>query len=264
MSTATSSFFHSAAALQEVETFSKPGTADVTAGDLKKLSPLLAHYKGMVHPFTECKKDQLKHGLSEEHANRRCAVIKDLNEGTTKWRGKAKEEAEEILGEALELLQVAGSELGGPLFSRLLQEDGLIHDAAVLVEAAPNWMIPVAAKSPGFRPTSPEKRTGSSNSEFNNKHPRGAGTQGGQFISKGTTGHEVTAVQQRLGLTRTGTFDGQTKRRVERFQKNHGLQVDGVVGQQTVAAFRGTTTGVAPGALGKNDRRYLRRYARRH
>ncbi len=68
------------------ETFSKPGTADVTPADRAKLAGLLKHYRGMTHPFRACKRDQMKHGLSEDHANRRCAVIKDLIEGNTKWR----------------------------------------------------------------------------------------------------------------------------------------------------------------------------------
>ncbi len=68
------------------ETFSKPGTADVTPADRAKLAGLLKHYRGMTHPFRVCKRDQMKHGLSEDHAERRCAVIKDLIEGNTKWR----------------------------------------------------------------------------------------------------------------------------------------------------------------------------------
>lgn len=68
------------------EEFTKPGTANVTASDEAKLAPLLKHYMGMPHPFTSCKKDQIKHGLSEDHANRRCAVLKDLGTKTTKWR----------------------------------------------------------------------------------------------------------------------------------------------------------------------------------
>lgn len=70
------------------EAFTKPGTANVSAKDKAKLKGLLAHYMKMAHPFTACKRDQLKHGLSEDHANRRCAVLKDVGTGTTKWRGK--------------------------------------------------------------------------------------------------------------------------------------------------------------------------------
>lgn len=60
------------------ETFSKPGTADVTAADRYKLRFLLKHYCPMLHTFTVCKRDQIKNGVSPEHANRRCAVIKML------------------------------------------------------------------------------------------------------------------------------------------------------------------------------------------
>lgn len=77
--------------LQEKETFSKPGTADVTASDLKKISPIVKHYAKMAHPFTACKRDQIRHGLSEDHANRRCAVIKALG-------GKTKEEVAADIG----------------------------------------------------------------------------------------------------------------------------------------------------------------------
>lgn len=284
------SFFARTDSLEEVETFSKPGTADVTAGDRKKLSGILGHYRGMAHPFTACKKDQIKHGLSEEHANRRCAVIKSLIEGTTS--GKSKEEATDIVAEALGVVRLSAGVLGGRSMSALLREAARprrkerlqIREAAgtlteadaaeamwveelamavALVEAAPSWMLPVAARRPGFKPLKPEKKKGSSsNSEFNRMHPRGSGATGGQFIRKGSSGREVTAVQRRLGISETGTYGGKTKRRVERFQKNHGLQVDGVVGAQTVAALRGNTS-AAPGALSKNDRRYLRRYTRR-
>lgn len=60
------------------ETFSRPGTADVTPAEKKKLAPLLKHYCPMEHTFSVCFRDQVKHGLSKEHAKRRCAVIKML------------------------------------------------------------------------------------------------------------------------------------------------------------------------------------------
>lgn len=63
------------------ETFSRPGTADVTPADRKKLKALIAHYAKMAHPFTSCYRDQIKHGLSPDHAKRRCAVIKALGRG---------------------------------------------------------------------------------------------------------------------------------------------------------------------------------------
>lgn len=63
------------------ETFSKPGTADVTPEDRKKLKGIILHYKKMAHPFTKCYNDQIKHGLPSEHAKRRCAVVKMLGQG---------------------------------------------------------------------------------------------------------------------------------------------------------------------------------------
>lgn len=68
------------------ETFSKPGAADVTPADKLKLVYLLKHYRSKPHPFTACYRDQIKHGLSPDHAARRCAVLKDVMMGTTKWR----------------------------------------------------------------------------------------------------------------------------------------------------------------------------------
>lgn len=72
------------------ETFSKPGTSDVTPADKKKLRPLILHYMKQPHPFTACVRDQIKHGVSPDHARRRCAVLKDLGTGTTKWRKGSK------------------------------------------------------------------------------------------------------------------------------------------------------------------------------
>ncbi len=68
------------------ERATKPGTANVSAADRKKLASLIAHYRAKAHPFTACYRDQLKHGLTPDHAARRCAVLKDLMMGTTKWR----------------------------------------------------------------------------------------------------------------------------------------------------------------------------------
>ncbi len=68
------------------EQFTKPGTANVTPQDKVKLKGLLKHYAKQAHPFTACVRDQVKHGLSKDHANRRCAVLKDIIKGTTKWR----------------------------------------------------------------------------------------------------------------------------------------------------------------------------------
>jgi hypothetical protein len=78
--------------------FSK-GTANVSARDMVKLKGLLAHYAKKKHPFTSCFNDQVEHGLSKDHAAKRCAVLKDLIVGSTKWRGKGKNLSEEELAE---------------------------------------------------------------------------------------------------------------------------------------------------------------------
>jgi hypothetical protein len=69
------------------ETFSTPGAGDVTPAEKKRLKGLLAKYG---NDFTQCVKDQKKHGLSDDHAKRRCAVLKDVAQGTTKWRSGGK------------------------------------------------------------------------------------------------------------------------------------------------------------------------------
>lgn len=100
--------------VKKVETFSKPGTADVTPDDLKHLRPLLEHYRKQPKPFTACYHDQVKHGLSPDHAKRRCAVIKDLIEGGTDWRGKSKvvPSSGEWTDEAVSEIDVIAEKLG--------------------------------------------------------------------------------------------------------------------------------------------------------
>jgi hypothetical protein len=41
---------------------------------------------GSLHPETECRHALMKRGMSEERANRICAVAKDMALRTTKWR----------------------------------------------------------------------------------------------------------------------------------------------------------------------------------
>lgn len=248
--------------VREVETFSKPGTADVTPSDRAKLKGILAHYKGKAHPFTACYRDQIKHGLSPDHAKRRCAVIKDLNEGTTKWRNKAKEEAaREIVAEAAGFLAETVDAVGQPVVERLVEEDdsSVIAAAVALCEVA-SWMLPSEAKRPGFKPLDPEKKkkSSSSNSDFERKHPRGSGDKGGQFIRKGASNQAVKGVQSKLGMKVTGTADASFKARVERYQRKHGLQVDGVVGRQTAASMLGLKSR-SPGAMSTELRHRLKR-----
>jgi murein L,D-transpeptidase YcbB/YkuD len=64
-------------------------------------------------------------------------------------------------------------------------------------------------------------------------------------LRPGATGPEVTALQQRLLLSgdlpadadRIDCFDAELEAAIGRFQSRHGLEVDGVVGRQTLAAL---------------------------
>ena len=56
-------------------------------------------------------------------------------------------------------------------------------------------------------------------------------------LRKGSTGPQVSALQRRLGVEETGTFDDATEAAVRAFQQRANIQVDGVVGRQTQAAI---------------------------
>lgn len=260
-------------ALNEVETFSKPGTADVTPGDRKKLAGLLKHYGKMAHPFSTCKRDQIKHGLTPDHANRRCAVIVDLIKGGTGWRGKGKTKAQEqiafeIAGEAHLMLSESIDLLGPHTVAMAVATDlpvGLsgtftdaLRNATKIAEAVPAWMLPPEARKPGFKPTNPEKPA---DGDFEKKHPRGGkgSPTGGQFVRKGSTGNLAAGAMNALGM-KGSTFN---ERRVRQFQRNHGLEVDGVIGRQTAAAMRGNKNAdkIETGSLTAADRRFLKRKA---
>lgn len=241
--------------VDEAETFSKPGTADVTASDRKKLAPLIRHYGSMAHPFTACVRDQKKHGLSEDHANRRCSVLKSLA-GREQEEEVAEllEEAEdrlvaiaEVVGEeTVELLAAVPVPEGDTLMAEVANEVAncsalLEFYGPMLTEAykPPSWAVPSGAKK-GV--TSSGKRIGGKDDpEFEKKHPRGrAGSpEGGKFVRKGGSGEAVTAVQKKVGAKTTGTFNEQTRRLVMEYQKKHGLKVDGVVGRQTATSMLG-------------------------
>lgn len=111
--------------VEEVEQ-TRPGTnfTKIPPANVAKLKGIIEHYKGMAHPFTACVRDQIKHGLSEDHANRRCAVVKDLAMGTTKWRKGSK--AQEMIAQAAGRLDVCIEELG-LLATVQLAQDGDGH-----------------------------------------------------------------------------------------------------------------------------------------
>lgn len=99
------------------------------------------------------------------------------------------------------------------------------------------------------------------------KHPRGRGgkfaySTGGRRASRsvsarqrtlgvGAQGALVKSIQKQLGVPQTGVYNPQTRQAVTRYQQQHGLQVDGVVGRQTLAALRGHSNpkAVKPGPI---------------
>jgi len=59
----------------------------VTPAERARLQGLINHYRGKPHPFTACVRDNTKR-FGPDRAKRICAVLKDLIEGGTGWRGK--------------------------------------------------------------------------------------------------------------------------------------------------------------------------------
>lgn len=97
--------------------------------------------------------------------------------------------------------------------------------------------------------------------EFEKAHPRSR--DGSWTLKQGATGDEVRGIQRKIGGTKVdGQFGGSTKAAIMRYQRKHGLQVDGVVGAQTIASLRGKK-GVKPGAASAQDRRFLKAAAKR-
>lgn len=66
----------------------------VTPAERARLSGLIEHYRKKPHPFTACVRDN-RDRFGPERAKRICAVLKDLIEGGTHWRGKDRSMAED-------------------------------------------------------------------------------------------------------------------------------------------------------------------------
>jgi peptidoglycan hydrolase-like protein with peptidoglycan-binding domain len=128
--------------------------------------------------------------------------------------------------------------------------------------AAPAKMGP-SAPAPNSAAAQPEN-VGSWNAS---KHPRQVGgkfgyTTGGKRATKASTsnprtlevgskGTLVSSIQRQLGIPASGAYDENTRAAVTRYQQVHHLQVDGVIGRQTLAALRGNPNpqSIAPGPI---------------
>jgi len=58
------------------------------------------------------------------------------------------------------------------------------------------------------------------------------------LLKEGSKGQEVVELQQALGIRADGDFGVKTRKAVEKYQRQNGLVVDGIVGPQTLAAIR--------------------------
>jgi peptidoglycan hydrolase-like protein with peptidoglycan-binding domain len=63
------------------------------------------------------------------------------------------------------------------------------------------------------------------------------GQSSGSYLTTGSEGSEVSAVEEALGIPADGYFDERTYRAVVDFQRENGLAVDGIVGPETSAAL---------------------------
>lgn len=94
-----------------------------------------------------------------------------------------------------------------------------------------------------------KSKTGATDRDFENKHPRGFD---GKFIRAGGSGAPkpvIEGIKKKLG----GEL---TEESIREFQKKHGLQVDGVIGHQTASAILGDGKAKV-GPLTKKDKRRL-------
>lgn len=130
-------------ALREAEA-GKPGTnwKQVTPKARKQLGGILAHYRKMARPFTACVRDNRKR--FGDRAERVCAVVKDLNERSTKWRKGGKKKLSELSDDELGALIVESAQrvaalddvLGRGAAVVLALSEGLADDVAELGEMA--------------------------------------------------------------------------------------------------------------------------------
>jgi hypothetical protein len=101
---------------KELEKVLGPPGTDIARNQAAARGPLrhlIAFYMKKPHPFTACVRDNTKR-FGPDRAKRVCAVLKDLGEGTTKWRsgGKKMMKAEDVSDELVETWALALGSVG--------------------------------------------------------------------------------------------------------------------------------------------------------
>jgi hypothetical protein len=84
-----------------------------------------------------------------------------------------------------------------------------------------------------------------------------ASTGGGSSLKNGSSGPAVVQLQKKLRIAADGAFGPATKKAVRRYQRGHGLTVDGVVGPQTAGAL-GLSLAVGDSASSRPSTRSVR------
>jgi hypothetical protein len=142
------------------------------------------------------------------------------------------------------------------------QSDGLAEAYMIPSLSTLRSQVKANRRADNRKSKSSSSKTSTSSSTSGIKRAPKGSPNGGQFIRSGASGPVVKGIQKRLGIHTTGTFGGNTKSRIEQFQKNHGLTVDGIIGAQTATAL--LTNGKKKVAVGSLSTQLHRRLQRRY
>mgnify|MGYP002134744001 CR=1 FL=1 len=108
--------------------------------------------------------------------------------------------------------------------------------------------IPVGGTVTSFGDKSKDKEWGLSSPPTSNVEtkvtttPSSSSNFSGTNLKIGSTGDEVKALQQKLGVTVDGIFGPQTQAALKSYQQKSGLSADGIYGPLTAASFQSKTT----------------------
>lgn len=181
-----------------------------------------------------------------------------------KWIPKVGEKASyyhEMLGRSLDVRVHSSPDARGFMKIRLPNGEpfnGEVRRVKSMMVSQPHSGVPVSLMQASETTTLLGELCEAFTEGLHRRMPKGA-AGGGQFMSTGSSGAGVKAVQQRTGATVDGSFGTQTRQSVMAYQRQHGLVVDGVVGHQTAAALQGqkNASSVKIGALTAADRKAL-------